>query len=30
MSEVNAAIEAWLSDHAKRGCSPASMVDAMV
>jgi prolyl 4-hydroxylase len=30
MPEVNPAVQDWLADHAKRGCSPVAMVDAMV
>jgi prolyl 4-hydroxylase len=30
MPEINAAVEEWLADHANRGCTAASMVDAMV
>ena len=30
MPEVNTAVQDWLADHAKRGCSPVAMVDAMV
>ena len=30
MPEVNAAVQDWLADHARRGCSPVAMVDAMV
>ncbi|MGA7781338.1 MAG: 2OG-Fe(II) oxygenase [Paraburkholderia sp.] len=30
MPEVNSAVQDWLADHARRGCSPVAMVDAMV